>query len=54
MISSIHRHSYLLEGKKDAKSIGTGKLVHVAGPIGAVLELISRIGAIFLPITQKD
>ena len=45
--------SYLLEGKKDAKSIGAGELVQVAGPIGAVLELIRRIGTIFLPITQK-
>ena len=54
LLSTSHQfthNSYLLEGKKDAKSIGAGKLVQVAGPIGAVLELIRRIGTIFLPIT---
>lgn len=45
--------SYLLVGDEDATSIGTGKFVHMAGAVGAVLELVSSIGAVFLPITQK-
>lgn len=45
--------SYLLEGDEDAKSIRAGKFVHMAGAVGAVLELVSSIGAVFLPIAHK-
>lgn len=44
---------HLLEGDEDAKPVGAGKLIHVAGPVGTVLELISCIGTVFLPITHK-
>jgi len=50
----IHSHtSYLLVGEEDAEPVGTGKLIHVAGAVGAVLELIGRVGAVFVPITHK-
>lgn len=50
---SLTQTSYLLKGDEDAKPVGTGKLIHMAGAVGAVLELISCVGAVFLPITHK-
>lgn len=44
---------YLLVGDKDATPVRTGKFIHVAGTIGAVLELISCIGAVFVPIADR-
>lgn len=38
---------------KEAKSIRTGKFVHMAGPVRAVLELISCICTVSLSITHK-
>lgn len=42
-----------LIGKVNAKAVGAGKLVHVAGPIWAVLELIRRVQAVFVAVTHK-
>lgn len=39
--------------QQDAKPVGTGKLIHVAGPVWTVLELIGCICAVFLTITHK-
>lgn len=45
--------SYLLVWNVDAKTVRAGKLVHMARAVGAVLELISCIGAVSFPITHK-
>lgn len=50
---TLKHTSYLLVGEEDAKAIRTSKLIHMAGPVGAVLELIRRIGAVFIPVTHK-
>lgn len=38
---------------EDAEPVGTGKLVHMAGPVGAVLQLISCIGTVFVPVAKE-
>lgn len=44
---------YSLVGEEDANPVGTGEFVHVAGAVGAVMELVRRIGAVFLSVTHK-
>lgn len=46
-------HDYLLVWNVDAEAIGAGKLIQMASAVGAVLEFISCISAVFFPITHK-
>lgn len=41
-----------LEGHQNAATIGTSKLIHVAGTVGAVVQLICGICAVLLTITH--
>lgn len=45
-------NSYLLVWDEDAKSIRASKLVQVARAVGAIVELVGRVGAVFLPVTH--